>query len=255
MGVEHEIARGNPWYVADQAVSQLGTWGTRNAIENRWRLFRTAVELWLRRRPPRKGLVRVLDAGCGDGNNVAVLYRVISEAGLNASLVGSDYNPLRLIRARERTAILPLAADLLSLPFADGSFDLILCSHVIEHINADVNALRELKRVLAPNGMLLIGVPNEGCLLARLRNKVLQRSILRTTDHVQFYTSQSLVARCRMAGLVPFLPVMREGFFLPHLGLMLRLRETAVGSLLIDVMLRILPSQAAGLVAGFVRTD
>jgi SAM-dependent methyltransferase len=45
------------------------------------------------------------------------------------------------------------------LPFADGSFDLVCAMDVIEHIEDDVGALRELARVLAPNGTLLISVP------------------------------------------------------------------------------------------------
>lgn len=247
MRVDREIARGNLWYVGDQAVSQLGTPGARRVIENRWNLFRFAIRTWLDRAPRKTERFKILDAGCGDGNNVAALKRIVTEAGLIPTVVGSDYNPLRLSRARQRTGIMPLSADLLNLPFADNSFDLVLCNHVIEHITGDIVALGELKRVLAPDGMLLVGVPNEGCLLARLRNHVLQRSVLRTTDHVNFYTERLLLSRIRAAGLEPLLPTMREGFFVPHFGVMLRLRESAIGARLLDTMSRLLPSQSAGL--------
>lgn len=46
--------------------------------------------------------------------------------------------------------------DLQALPFANGSFDLILCSHVLGHVPDDRQALRELCRVLRPNGILLL---------------------------------------------------------------------------------------------------
>lgn len=50
-------------------------------------------------------------------------------------------------------------ADLTALPFADGSFDLILSSHVLEHIPDDRRAIKELSRVLRPGGHAIIAVP------------------------------------------------------------------------------------------------
>jgi ubiquinone/menaquinone biosynthesis C-methylase UbiE len=62
------------------------------------------------------------------------------------------------------------AADLLALPFADGSIESLSCMHVVEHIglgrygdsldpDGDLKAISELKRVLAPEGNLLFVVP------------------------------------------------------------------------------------------------
>jgi SAM-dependent methyltransferase len=56
----------------------------------------------------------------------------------------------------------PLAtvqADVTELPLADQSFDLILCLHVLEHVQDDGAAMRELFRVLAPGGRAVIQVP------------------------------------------------------------------------------------------------
>lgn len=50
-------------------------------------------------------------------------------------------------------------ADIQALPFADQSYDFILCSHVLEHIPDDRLAMRELKRVLTPAGTAVIIVP------------------------------------------------------------------------------------------------
>jgi len=52
-----------------------------------------------------------------------------------------------------------VAADIGALPFRPESFDLILCSHVLEHVEDDVGAMRELARVLAPGGTVLVMVP------------------------------------------------------------------------------------------------
>lgn len=52
-----------------------------------------------------------------------------------------------------------LRADLTRLPLPDGSFDLIICNHVLEHVLDDRAAVDELARVCAPGGFLLISVP------------------------------------------------------------------------------------------------
>jgi SAM-dependent methyltransferase len=50
-------------------------------------------------------------------------------------------------------------ADLTALPFADEEFDLILCSHVLEHVGDDRAAMREMRRVLRPGGLAVIQTP------------------------------------------------------------------------------------------------
>jgi Methyltransferase domain len=49
--------------------------------------------------------------------------------------------------------------DLTNLSFDDGSFDLVYCSHVLEHIKDDQAAIREVRRVLAPGGIAVLPVP------------------------------------------------------------------------------------------------
>lgn len=51
--------------------------------------------------------------------------------------------------------------DLCTLPFADGAFDLVVCFHVLEHIPRDVSAVRELARVVGPNGAAIVVVPRD----------------------------------------------------------------------------------------------
>jgi hypothetical protein len=98
----------------------------------------------------------------------------------------------------------------------------------------------------------IVGVPNEGCLLARLRNQVLQRSILAATDHVNFFTRGDLVDLLTGCGLRVD-DLRTEGFFLPHLRLLGLARATTAGRAALELGRRIFPSQAAGLIAIAVR--
>ena len=58
----------------------------------------------------------------------------------------------------------PLAdvkADICDLPFEDNTYDVILCNHVLEHIPDDTKAMQELYRVLKPNGMAILQIPQD----------------------------------------------------------------------------------------------
>ena len=58
----------------------------------------------------------------------------------------------------------PLAdvkADICDLPFEDNSYDIIFCNHVLEHIPDDTKAMQELFRVLAPNGVAILQIPQD----------------------------------------------------------------------------------------------
>lgn len=55
-----------------------------------------------------------------------------------------------------------LRADITNLPFSEASFDLVYCSHVLEHVPDDGAAMRELHRVLVPDGLAVIMVPLAG---------------------------------------------------------------------------------------------
>lgn len=57
--------------------------------------------------------------------------------------------------------IVDVKADILDLPFEDNEFDLVFCNHVLEHIEDDAKAMKELYRVLKPKGMGIFQVPQE----------------------------------------------------------------------------------------------
>jgi ubiquinone/menaquinone biosynthesis C-methylase UbiE len=242
-----EIAAGNDWYVADQFGSQLGSRGRRRVIEHRWRVFAALLRDWRERRGHR-GRLNILDAGCGDGINLVGLDEMTAGQHPPAAIYGLDYNPLRLARARRAAPGSSLQqGSLYHLPFAGDSFDVLLCNHVIEHVPDLSRALSGLRRVLRPGGLLIIGVPNEGCLMGRLRNRYIQPSIGRTTDHVHFFTDQSAGSALRQAGFRVH-RIERETFFFPCSYLNACCNEFGVGHWLMAGLRALLPSQAGGLI-------
>jgi SAM-dependent methyltransferase len=89
----------------------------------------------------------------------------------------------------------PLAdvkADICNLPFADHSFDVILCNHVLEHIPNDTKAMQELFRVMKPGGWGIFQIPQD---LKRERtfeddtitDKKERAKIFGQYDHVRIY--------------------------------------------------------------------
>jgi SAM-dependent methyltransferase len=98
---------------------------------------------------------RVLDAGSGEGYGTAML----SAAGA-VTATGIDLDEKSLAHARERYGPMFQEADVASLPFADRSLDLVVCFETIEHLDDDVGAIREFRRVLVDDGLLIISTPN-----------------------------------------------------------------------------------------------
>jgi SAM-dependent methyltransferase len=95
---------------------------------------------------------RILDAGCGSGRFMVEL----SKLGL---VTGVELSDTSVALARQRELGEVVAGSVLEMPFADGSFDLAVSLDVIEHLEDDLAALRELRRTVAPGGALLVTVP------------------------------------------------------------------------------------------------
>jgi SAM-dependent methyltransferase len=99
------------------------------------------------------GTGRILDAGCGTGNNLVHL-------GQRAPAVGVDLSEEALRFCRSR-GVKTVGGNLLRLPFRDAAFDCVTSFDVLYHqwITDDGAAVTELARVLRPGGLLLVRVP------------------------------------------------------------------------------------------------
>lgn len=103
----------------------------------------------------------LLDVGCNAGDLLADLRLMMPWL----DLAGVDVNARVLEVTRERlpdVAIHEAGAE--ALPFVDGRFDVATCIEVLEHVPAALRrpALAEIRRVLAPGGLLLLRVPHAG---------------------------------------------------------------------------------------------
>ena len=109
------------------------------------------------------GRLDVLDVGCGTGE---ITTRLAAAYPL-ATLVGVDLIEPHLALARQRCA--PLGprisfrpADAFGLPFADETFDLVVCRHMLQAVPRPQDAMAEMVRVLRPGGRLHLLVEDYG---------------------------------------------------------------------------------------------
>lgn len=103
----------------------------------------------------------------------------------------------------------PLADDKVDITqmdcYSDGRFDLIVCSHVLEHVPDDAKAIRELNRILAHNGVAILMVP----ILLGLQQTDEDPSVTDVNerwrrfgqdDHIRMYEREDFLKRLRAGG-------------------------------------------------------
>lgn len=98
---------------------------------------------------------RVLDVGCASGYSTSQIGRAVPKA----KITGIDINPKLIVSARKRYPRFRFKlADGQNLPFRNNSFDTVVCTEVVEHLVSPQKGLREMNRVLAPGGKLILEV-------------------------------------------------------------------------------------------------
>lgn len=96
---------------------------------------------------------RILDYGCSTG----VFLGLVSSMGFEAT--GFDISAEAAKRCREK-GLIAHSGDFFAHPFETASFDVIHCSHVIEHLEDPVAYLQRFRHLLKPSGHLLLSCPN-----------------------------------------------------------------------------------------------
>ncbi len=148
--------------------------------------FRGRAEIVHSLLPEPDGTKRVADIGCGWGG----LTETLSAWG---SVVGVE--PSEAARAEaKRRGVEVLAGEADALPLEDGSVDIVVSTDVLEHLDDDVAAVREIERVLVPDGIALVTVPAYPRLFS---------SHDVALEHRRRYTRRTIAEAIRAGGLEP----------------------------------------------------
>jgi SAM-dependent methyltransferase len=150
----------------------------------------------------------VLDAGAGFGRHAFELAR------RGANVVALDYAADEVVATRATFGAMvdlgeipieryvgALRGDATRLPFADGTFDRVITSEVLEHIQADVDAIAEFVRVLKPGGTFAATVPTWFPEKVNWMLSDEYHAPKSVGGHVRIYSSTELKAKLRSAGL------------------------------------------------------
>jgi dolichol-phosphate mannosyltransferase len=177
-----------------QLRSALRMWKLRNSLESAdydERAYYSIIPFqryWQRRRHSitvswARGAGRILDAGCGS----SLIVQSLNNA------VGMEFNfgKLRFLRHHG----IPLArGSAFALPFKNASFDCVISSQVIEHLAYDEILFSEMRRVLRPDGMLILGTPDYATIGWRIIEPT-YRVLLPggyADEHITHYTREKL---------------------------------------------------------------
>lgn len=152
---------------------------------------------------------RILDIGCGEGRHTI-------KAGQQDSTicVGADFGFNTLLETRKKLAFhksfddlscrsVDLSCmDVTNLPFLDNSFDIVICSEVLEHIPDDAKAMSELVRILKPGKILAVSVPR--FLPEKICWLLSDEYFNANMGHVRIYKKKSLIKKLESFGVSHF---------------------------------------------------
>lgn len=130
---------------------------------------------------------RILDAGCGAGRNLQLYSRL-------GGAQGFDPSPHAVAFCRRRGLASVRHGTMEEIPFEAASFDLVTATDVLEHVADDEVGLREMRRVAAPGGSLILTVPAYRWLWSREDERL---------GHLRRYTRPALCLLARRSGWEP----------------------------------------------------
>jgi 2-polyprenyl-3-methyl-5-hydroxy-6-metoxy-1,4-benzoquinol methylase len=135
---------------------------------------------------------RVLEVGSGRGTLLAEL----AKRGWQA--VGTEYSTALAEASLNNLGVTVFPTpDLRQCQFESGSFNAVICYHVVEHLTAPLETLTEIRRIIHPDGLLIVAVPNFGGLIARLTQR--HWFALDVPRHLHHFTPASLTTALHQA--------------------------------------------------------
>jgi 2-polyprenyl-6-hydroxyphenyl methylase/3-demethylubiquinone-9 3-methyltransferase len=212
------------------------------------------VRLYEENIPPKS---RVLDVGCGDaGTSGPALL------GLGHSYTGVDISESAVTRARAAGFEARVVAGADQLGFLEASFDAVVCIEVLEHLFDPLAAAKEMRRVLAPGGVLIVTTPNIAYWRCRAdllfgrwnaRGDALSAQQPWRDPHIRFFNPKTLGALLRESGFSTVHVGGRDGGLLDHLPYVCRTRNVQKRTGLYAALERTRPSLFGYRLAGIGR--
>jgi len=175
----------------------------------------------------------ILDVGCSSGFLVEDLLKKLP----TAAVIGADYLPEIVLSAARRVRSTPfLQFDLRNCPLADDCLDGVTALNVLEHIDDDFKALKEIQRILKPGGLAHIEVPADPSSFD-LYDEVLM--------HFRRYRLHELKTKVRDAGFA-ILKATHLGFFIYPLFKFIKRRNQKTGKSLSYDQKKVIVAQQIG---------
>ncbi len=145
--------------------------------------------------------LQILDVGCGAGDNARILIKMNHQVD---GVTHSQEEVYICSKFMRRVYLYDLSNGL--PPEITGSYDYVICSHVLEHIAYPTNLLNSIKKVLKPTGSLIIALPN--IMHYKSRIKLLfgvfeyQESGIWDNTHLRWYTFRSAQSLLEIHGFI-----------------------------------------------------
>jgi 2-polyprenyl-3-methyl-5-hydroxy-6-metoxy-1,4-benzoquinol methylase len=133
----------------------------------------------------------LFDAGCSFGHFLKV-------AGQRYDVTGFDISPMAVAWSREHFQVPSFVGTLYGLPDTLGPFDAVCSWNVIEHLPAPLEALRCLRPLLKPGGLVFLSTPDTGSLVARILGR--QWHYLDPVQHINLFSASNLAKALTCCG-------------------------------------------------------
>lgn len=138
---------------------------------------------------------RLLEIGCGMGHTSVSLSKIISKlVGIDISIEG-----IKIAKERVNNAEF-IVGDATALPFKDKCFDCVIVKDVLEHIENDLQAIKEVNRVLKNGGLLIVYVPyslDDSFSFESVIKKIFRYTIDDKVGHVRRYNEKEIKEKLR----------------------------------------------------------
>ncbi len=184
---------------------------------------------------------RILEIGSGGG----IAVKLLKKTNVRYFPLDIPLNNLESVKRNAYIPIFPIAGDVYKLPFHQNSFDIIVISEVVEHLEDPLPALLEVHRVLKDNGVLAVSVP--------YREKITYQICVHcnkptpTHSHLHSFDENKLSTLVSSAGLKPqiFSKSCNKVSSILHINILLRGIPFRLWKIMDDFLNFIIPKPAS----------